>query len=264
MGLDTKGHNMRFAIPTCAVAALLVTAPAMAEEAAKAETPTWTVTSNIGAFSQYIFRGIGYTQKQPAVQGGFDIAHKSGLYAGIWGSNVSSDAFAGSNLEIDLYGGYTNTVGEVTYDVGLLQFYYPNGRFSGPGGNERYDTLEAYAGLTWKMFNVKYSHALTDFFGLSAKNVATGGTSGSGYIEGNINYEFLPSWVLNLHAGHQHVENTPGASYADYWAGITKNFDGGWQASARWVDTSVSNTFYTFNGKDMGDSKALFYVKRTF
>lgn len=261
---------MRYVSPTCcAIAALLAAAPAMAaDEPAQAETPTWTVTSNIGLFSQYIFRGISYTQKQPAVQGGFDVSHKSGLYAGVWATNLSSDAIAGSNIELDFYGGYANTIGEVTYDVGLLQFYYPNGRLAGTATvnpvDERYDTLEANAGLTWKMFNVKYSHALTDFFGANANNYATGDTDGSGYIEGNINYEFLPSWILNLHAGHQHVKNWSDASYSDYKAGLTKKFDGGWEASAAWVDTDASSSVYVVNGKYTGDSKVLAYIKRTF
>lgn len=261
---------MRCAIPTCAVAALLAAAPGMAaEEPAQAETPTWTVSSNVGIFSQYIFRGIGYTQKQPAIQGGFDIAHKSGLYAGVWASNVSNDAFAGSSVEVDFYGGYANSIGEVTYDVGLLQFYYPNGRITtsnsgGPG--ERYNTLEAYGALTWKMFNVKYSHALTDFFGANADNFARGDTDGSGYIEGNVNYEVLPSWIVNLHAGHQHVENFKDASYSDWKAGITKKFDGGWEASAAWVDTNAKAAVYSFGPslKYTGDSKVLAYIKRTF
>lgn len=258
---------MRYAIPTCAVAALLAAAPVMAaEEPAQAETPTWTVSSNVGIFSQYIFRGIGYTQKQPAIQGGFDIAHKSGLYAGVWATNVSSDAFAGSNVEFDFYGGYANSIGEVTYDVGLLQFFYPNGKLDGVGSNpaERYNTLEAYAALTWKMFNVKYSHALTDFFGANANNYAQGDTDGSGYIEGNVNYEVLPTWIVNLHAGHQHVENLKDASYSDWKVGITKTFDGGWEASAAWVDTNAKTSIYTFNGKYVGDSKVLAYIKRTF
>lgn len=62
-----------FAVPFCA-------------QAEEAPAPSYTITSNIGVFSQYIFRGISYTQENPAVQGGFDFAHESGAYLGIWGT----------------------------------------------------------------------------------------------------------------------------------------------------------------------------------
>ena len=41
-----------------------------------------TLTGNVGFFSQYIFRGLTQTNREPALQGGFDYSHSSGLYAG--------------------------------------------------------------------------------------------------------------------------------------------------------------------------------------
>ena len=60
-------------------------APAAAPEPA----PDWTLTANAGLFSEYIFRGIAQTAGKPAVQGGFDLGHSSGFYAGTWASNIS-------------------------------------------------------------------------------------------------------------------------------------------------------------------------------
>src|SRR6266567_3961649 len=60
-------------------------APAAAPAATPApapEPPDWTFTSNIGLFSQYVFRGVSQTNEKPAVQGGFDLGHKSGFYVG--------------------------------------------------------------------------------------------------------------------------------------------------------------------------------------
>ena len=62
------------------------TAPAAAPAAPE---PDWTFSSNVGIFSQYVFRGISQTNERPAVQGGFDVSHKSGFYVGTWLSNVS-------------------------------------------------------------------------------------------------------------------------------------------------------------------------------
>src|ERR1051325_8201182 len=47
------------------------------------------LTGNFGLFSQYIFRGLTQTNKEPAIQGGFDYAHASGFYLGTWASNIS-------------------------------------------------------------------------------------------------------------------------------------------------------------------------------
>ena len=62
-------------------------APAPAAEAKPAEP--YTLTANVGIFSQYIFRGLTQTDAKPAFQGGFDFAHESGFYLGTWGSNIS-------------------------------------------------------------------------------------------------------------------------------------------------------------------------------
>ena len=233
---------MKYAIPTCAVAALLAAAPVLAADEPAAETPTWTVTSNIALTNAYFFRGLQFTRERPAVQGGFDIAHSSGFYAGTWASNVDSNAFPDANVEIDLYGGYAKQFGDFLVDGGVLQFIYPGGKNA--------NTTELYIGATWKWLNVKYSHSVTDYFGyartadglLSAVAAPGGGgtfvvgpgsdTKNSGYIEVNANYEVLPSWVLNAHIGHQNVNNLSSCSYTDYRAGVTKNFDGGWQLSA--------------------------------
>ena len=86
------------------------TTPATA--AASAPEPDWTGTGNVGLFSQYVFRGLTQTNQKPAIQGGFDLAHKSGFYVGTWASNINwvSDAVPPPNsvsasMEWDFYGG---------------------------------------------------------------------------------------------------------------------------------------------------------------
>src|SRR6188768_1811880 len=92
-------------------------APAIALAADPAPTPEHTITGNVGLFSQYIFRGLTQTNKEPALQGGFDYAHSSGLYAGTWASNISwlrdGGAYrAGGSLEWDFFAGWKPTFGD--------------------------------------------------------------------------------------------------------------------------------------------------------
>ena len=49
-----------------------------------------------GLFTDYRFRGISQTHGEPALQGGVDYAHKSGLYVGNWNSNVEARMYSGA------------------------------------------------------------------------------------------------------------------------------------------------------------------------
>ncbi|MBL8467745.1 TorF family putative porin, partial [Methyloversatilis discipulorum] len=148
----------------------------------------------------------------------------------------------------------------------FLQFIFPGGKYD-PSG-ESLNTLELNAAVTWKFIQLKYSYAVTDYFGFSKKSFGAD-SDGSDYIELNANYEFMPSWIANVHVGHQKVKNYDDYDFTDWKVGVTKNFEGGWQAAVAYVDTNADKNFYTIcdNGircKDTGDSKWLLYVKRTF
>src|SRR5262245_6213572 len=80
----------------------------------------WSLTGNAGLFTDYRFRGISQTNRKPAFQGGFDLAHKAGFYVGNWNSNVDAAMYTGANLEMDFYGGYKGAFDAFTYDVGVL------------------------------------------------------------------------------------------------------------------------------------------------
>ncbi len=131
--------------------------------------PDYTLTANVGLFSQYSFRGIAQTAGKPAVQGGFDWAHSSGFYLGTWGSNISwledFGAYTRSSLEWDFYGGYKNNFPgseDWSYDVGTLYYYYPGSR--NPGFANA-NTWEIYGALNWKWLGAKFSYSLDNYFG---------------------------------------------------------------------------------------------------
>ena len=81
--------------------------------AAQAQTPgpsaadtvsPHSLTGNVALVSDYRFRGVSQSYRQPAIQGGFDYTHASGFYLGNWNSSVSSNAYNnGASLEVDLY-----------------------------------------------------------------------------------------------------------------------------------------------------------------
>ena len=211
-----------FAMANIAYAEEAPAEAAPAEAAAPAEpASSWTATSNIGFVSDYYTRGISQSWHKPAVQGGFDIAHSSGFFGGVWGSNVSPNTFPDATVELDAYAGYTGSIPAVEglgYTVGVIGYFYPGGSwkkynlagdaagFSQTPKGGRWDTYEANVALSYKWLSAKASVTLGDWFGAEKKTGWDGGTSGSTYIELNAAYP-LPWGGLTLigHVGHLNV-----------------------------------------------------------
>jgi len=102
-------------------ASMLVSAPAAAQD-------PWALSANIGAVSNYVWRGVTQTGDQAAVQGGLDAAHESGFYAGTWVSNIDWGT-PDPNYELDLYAGFGGAINDdVSYDIGAIYYAYPDGR----------------------------------------------------------------------------------------------------------------------------------------
>lgn len=262
---------MRYALPTCTVLALLISAPVMAEEAAADASPH-TFTANVGLFSQYIFRGISQTNEDPALQGGFDYAHSSGFYIGTWASNISwlrdsytdgTDGFGyrSSSLEVDIYAGFANEIGDtgIGYDVGLLQYLYPGSK----GGTPTADTLEAYGALSYGWLTAKYSYALSD------EVFQVTNADGSYYAELNLEVPLGETGVTaGAHYGHQKFEGPSGFSYNDYKLSLAYDLGKlgskleGTEAGLMYTKHTAGNVFVRsiFGSEDQFTG----YIKRTF
>jgi uncharacterized protein (TIGR02001 family) len=212
-------------------APMLLSATAFADEAApaaiEAAAPAapaepaspWTLSANINYTSNYYARGVSQSWLQPAVQGGFDVSHSSGFYAGVWGSSVSERTYTGGNTEFDLYAGYNGTIGAVEglgYTVGVIGYLYPSGGWGeyqaltdtvGRRVDEDFDTWEANAGLSYKWISAKLSYTLTNWYGAQKATGWTDDSDGSLYYELNALVP-LPIWGLNLiaHVGRLDVE----------------------------------------------------------
>lgn len=119
------------------------------------------VSANMSIVSDYIWRGMTQSDNSPAIQGGFDLEYK-GLYAGVWGSNIEFGDDSRASAEFDIYGGYTNELYGISYDLGAIQYAYPN-------ESKELNFAEAYFGLS-KDFEIvkvgaKYYHGIkTDQF----------------------------------------------------------------------------------------------------
>jgi len=131
---------MKYLSLAAATLAAVTALPAMAQETAPPKPVT--VTGSVALVSDYRLRGVSQSDKEMAVQGGITVTHESGVYGGVWASNLAGwGTFGGSNMELDLIGGYKMPVGGGALDVGLTWYMYP-------GGASKTDFAEPFAKLS--------------------------------------------------------------------------------------------------------------------
>lgn len=106
---------------------------ALAGAAQAQEDSAFKLSFNIGANTDYVFRGISQTDEDPSVFGGVDATIGSIGYAGVWVSNV--DFGNGTDAEYDIYAGIKPTLGAVTFDLAAIYYGYVD---SPSGSNQDY------------------------------------------------------------------------------------------------------------------------------
>jgi uncharacterized protein (TIGR02001 family) len=228
----------------------------------------FTPSSNVGLVSDYLYRGISQSGANPALQGGFDLAHSSGIYLGMWGSSISWISDGGvansAGLELDTYGGYKGAAGDVAYDVGFLRYNYPG---SYAAGATKADTNEIYGAVTYSIVTAKYSYSLGNTFGVPD-------SKGTNYLEVNASYALPDTGVtLGAHYGKQTYKGSSAAytaftaagspTYSDYKLSVSKDFSG-YVLGLAYSSTNAS-AFYTTitpEAKKLGKSTVVLSLTR--
>lgn len=252
--------------------------PAVGFAADAAPASPHTLTGNITAATDYRFRGVSQTFKEPTIQGGVDYSHSSGLYLGTWASNVTGTngaslgvGYLQGSMEWDVYGGYKFEVAkDVTLDVGVLTYMYPGARW-GVNNDDKFTNTEVYLGASYKWLTAKYSRSITDYFGAKSNTVGLGvtpvtltgfcgvesdgvtassncatsssGSSGSSYLDLSAAYPLTEKLTLNAHIGRLSVKNYGLFDYTDYKLGV--NYDlNGWSLGANYITTNAKKDVY--------------------
>lgn len=205
---------------------------------------------NVGAFSDYRYRGISQTRFKPAVQAGLDYT-AGGLYLGAWVSTIKwvKDAYGDSQVEVDLYGGYKGDLikDTLTYDVGMLVYAYPSAKTTAwSAAYKDPNTTEIYGALTYGPATLKVSYALTNLFG-NYDFGANKSSKGSTYVDLSASFDVGGGVMLVPHVGYQKVVNIANASYSDYSLTVSKDFSG-LVSSIAVVGTDANKTFYVPGG----------------
>ncbi|MGH8679664.1 MAG: TorF family putative porin, partial [Burkholderiales bacterium] len=202
------------------------------------------------------------------------------------GSNVSGNQYTNASMEWDFYGGFNGKINDdLGYTAGLIYVVYPGGKTSLTPPNEKWDTAEINAGLSWKWLSAKVSYSLTNFYGIgkngfvpvkfddpavsAADNAASPDDSdGSIYTELNFNYELPMKVNLLAHVGHQKINNYKELDYTDWKLGAAKEFYR-FNFMLAYTDTNAKDftLFHLSNGtedKKLADGKVALTVTKTF
>ncbi len=204
------------------------------------------IVANVGAVTDYVFRGVSQTNEGGGVQGGIDMAFGK-AYFGLWLSTV--DFNNGTDAEMDMYVGYKPTWMGLSLDIGLVNYGYMGG---GGGGDPTFYEVKLTAtkpvGAATIGAGIYYT---TDYAGTGPhdayyyeinaampvyRDIALSGAIGKQEIQGgvgaygtwNAGVVWTPTpWMTVDLRYHDTDEHTLGATYeARYVAGVkfTHNF----------------------------------------
>jgi len=119
-------HLLRRAALAATGLAAFAASPAFAQDAVEPAGGDggFDVSATVTVVSDYRFRGVSASGRDPALQGSVD-ATWHGFYAGIWASSIARTA--DTNVETDIYAGYTGEAGPFSYEIGAIAYLYPAG-----------------------------------------------------------------------------------------------------------------------------------------
>lgn len=205
--------------------------------------------------TEYMLRGLSFTDGDPAVQASLEYAHPSGFYMGIWGSNAN---IAGGNVEMDGFAGYAGAFGDIGYDVSALYYTYPV-----PYDDPTPNFFELFLGLSYDL-PVGGDMAPALGFGYYFSPDYTMEDGVAHYLNGTVDISLPMEFGIGIGLGYQTVAGgkfTPdGYSYSHYRVSLSKDIIGfTLDASYHGTDDNAKDTF----GK-LADSRFVFTLSRGF
>ncbi len=241
--------NKYFTSLTIAIASVSLSSHAIY---AQANVPDFILSSNVGFVSQYSFRGIAQSNENIAVQGGFDVAHRSGFYAGLWGSNVNFNDSNEANIEVDVFAGFSSKFKGLNYDLGVIYYAYP-----GADSSLDYDFVEGAISVGYDFDTFSTSASINyspEYFGESGDAF---------YYAGAIDVPLPKEFSLSAHVGYQQIDDNTAFGVPDYldWSvglGYTLS---GFDLSLAYVDTDLKEPSECSDGCD---ARVIFGVSRSF
>jgi uncharacterized protein (TIGR02001 family) len=226
-------------ILAAAAATLAMGGVACAQDAAPLD-----VSFNLGAATDYVFRGVSQTDENPQVFGGVDATVYGMGYVGAWVSNVDFGANS-ADLEYDLYAGVRPMASPVSLDLAVIYYGYGNQ----PHGAS-FDYVEWKAAASVPIGPATVGTALyysDDFFG---------GTGAATYYEVNAAMPVAEKLSVSGAVGHQEIKGP--ADYNTWNLGVGYALNDRLGFDLRYHDTDE----HSFG--DIYDSRVVLSMKAAF
>lgn len=232
-----------------AAAMTAISGAALAQEA----TADYTITKNVTVVSDYMFRGISQSDEAPALQGSIGYENVSGFHASVWGSTINFANDDEEKVEIDLTAGYAFTAHGIDFDLGAIQYYYPN-----TAGSNNYDFLEVYASAAKDFGPVSTAFSVNhtgDYF-------AASGDAQYYNLSASMPIAQVEGLSVSANVGRQIIEDNAAFGTPDYTdgsLGVNYNYMG-YDIGLAYVDTSLSKN----ECADGCEARAVLSISRDF
>jgi uncharacterized protein (TIGR02001 family) len=219
------------------------------------------VSLTTGLYSDYRASGTTQTDFKPALQVSLDYVHTpTGLYAGLWGSNVSwvKDMHPDTHgpVEINLLFGKKGDIGQgFSYDGGLAVYVFP-----GNNVGEKHDidgnmtAVDVYGEIGYGPGFVRYTHSVTD-------GSVDPGSRHTGNIELGAATTIPYDLIISGQVGYKRI---PNATNVTHWkAGVAYTFQHAYGIGIG-LDIVGNNVKHEGPGKNPGKTAPVAYVTKTF
>lgn len=209
-----------------ACALLGMTGSALAQEAEEAE-PAWTFSAGVTATTDYLFRGVSQSSELPAIQPEVGVSHASGLFLGIWGSNIDYDTpGSGWDTEIDYTIGWSfGLPADTALDVYFTYYTYPGSK---PGFELEYgEWIADYSFAEYFTATLAYT---SNYFSSSESSFYY--RAGAEFPLGETGFN------VGGGVGYNDTSKAAGSDYIDYQVGINRSFGDYLSADLSFVNTA--------------------------
>ena len=178
-----------------------------------------TIKGNVGATTDYIWRGDTQSSGDASFSGGIDADFGNGFAVGVWagslGGNQSDDS---ANYELDLYGSYGFALGALSMEVGYISYEYPGVADSAD------DFEDIYVSAGYGPLSVSY--------------YVDADVDDNTYISIDAEFGLEDDWTLGLHFGQEAFETDPDDDYAS-------------------ISLSKGDVTFTVSGDEDDDTRAI-------
>ena len=191
----------KLSLTAALLAGTMLTTPVVAAE----------ISGNVGATTDYIWRGNTQSSGDASLSGGIDVDFGNGFAIGTWVGSLGQSDTDDANYEVDLYGSYSfeGPFSGLSYEIGYISYQYPGVADSAA------DFTEIFISAAGGPFSVSYYTQEDDLGG------GTGVPDGT-YLSLDAEFPMTQDWSVALHWGNEEFDDPTINDDEDYAISLSK------------------------------------------